>query len=367
MARTSKISTLVTALVLSSICAGQSPLSTQVVAGARPGKRPVADHLTVAQRIVISSETAVPLEKPQKCDGEGNLYLQSEHGGAFGIRKVSSKGKILTTFRAATTAEFGEIDYVGDFAVAPNGDVYELVFPHEVNRYVFVYASDGSFRSAIKLEAGFPWVPTTLGLFPSGDLLVAGLRRGVNSEKKPVSWPFTGVFSRDGRLVREVKFEDDPMIDSMAASRDSRVVSLSNPFSNHAVEYGQAETATDGYVYLMRWLSPAILYAVSPGGDVVRRFTVDPGDPDYRPMAMHLSSNRLAILFFHLQTKEERMTIVDLHGREVAAYRGFASQDNQPSVESMLAFACFTAQPEVFTGLWTTDSNNLEILVAKPE
>jgi len=47
------------------------------------------------------------------------------------------------------------------------------------------------------------------------------------------------------------------------------------------------------------------------GGKVVRRFVVDPGDEGFAPVAMHIASNRIAVLWFHEQTKEKRMKIVD--------------------------------------------------------
>ena len=53
---------------------------------------------------------------------------------------------------------------------------------------------------------------------------------------------------------------------------------------------------------------------------MVRRFVVDPGDEGLAPVAMHIASNRIAVLSFHEQTKEKRMKIVDLEGHEIATY-----------------------------------------------
>jgi hypothetical protein len=47
---------------------------------------------------------------------------------------------------------------------------------------------------------------------------------------------------------------------------------------------------------------------------------VDPGDEGLAPVAMHIASNRIAVLSFHEQTKEKRMKIVDLEGHEIATY-----------------------------------------------
>jgi hypothetical protein len=118
-------------------------------------------------------------------------------------------------------------------------------------------------------------------------------------------------------LLKEVTDDD---IGNLAASGDARVSSTTNSYANQAVEFGQYEAADDGNVYLMRWTLPTIFYAISPGGKVVRRFVVDPGDEGFAPVAMHIASNRIAVLFFHEQTKEKRMKIVDLEGHEIATY-----------------------------------------------
>lgn len=75
------------------------------------------------------------------------------------------------------------------------------------------------------------------------------------------------------------------------------------------------EAGADGNIYLMRWTAPAIFYAISPGGEVVRRFTVDPGDRNYRSVTMHISGSRIATLFLQPHTKETLMKITDLEGQ----------------------------------------------------
>jgi hypothetical protein len=78
--------------------------------------------------------------------------------------------------------------------------------------------------------------------------------------------------------LKEVKLKDDDALRDLAASGDARVNSATNPQANYAVEFGHMQAAADGNVYLMRWITPTIFYAISPGGAVVRRFVVDPGD-----------------------------------------------------------------------------------------
>jgi hypothetical protein len=157
--------------------------------------------------------------------------------------------------------------------------------------------------------------------------------------------------------LKEVTDDD---IGNLAASGDARVSSTTNSYANQAVEFGQYEAADDGNVYLMRWTLPTIFYAISPGGKVVRRFVVDPGDEGFAPVAMHIASNRIAVLFFHEQTKEKRMKIVDLEGHEIATYEEARIGGKTKNDFLGLAFACYTANPQRFTFLhrrWRQNRN----------
>lgn len=93
----------------------------------------------------------------------------------------------------------------------------------------------------------------------------------------------------------------------------------------------------------MRRLSPAIVYAISPAGEVVRRFTIDPQNPDYMPLVLHTSGNRIAILFREPQTRQELIKTIDLEGREIATYE---ERMNGTYGELGSAFACYSQNPE---------------------
>ena len=125
-------------------------------------------------------------------------------------------------------------------------------------------------KSAIKLNVKFWWSARKLAVFPSGQLLIAGSEFDKNHNA--ASWPFTGIFSVDGNLIREIKLEDDDTLREMAVVGDARVASPVVPNQNRAVNFSEIQMAADGNAYLMRWTNPAIIYAISPGGgEVVRR------------------------------------------------------------------------------------------------
>ena len=322
-----------------------------------------SQHLTRVQTVHALSELAGVFYAPLKCDSDGNIYLTTDVAGMSGVRKLSPKGERLVIFQAQTNSDMKKIDMSKDFSVGPFGEFYELVFPHEIDRYVFVYKADGSYKSAIKLDPGFPWRPTALAVFPSGNLLVSGLEYD-RDRKNPVMWPFTGIFSPSGSPLKELKLKDDEALRDLAASGDTRVTSPTNPSTNRAIEFTNMETGADGNVYMMRWTNPALVYAISPGGEI-RRFTVNPGDSSYSPVSMHVAGNRIAVLFIDPQSTRNVMQIVDLEGRKIATYE---EQVEGKAKTDLLgnAFACYAQNPERFTFLETDDNNKLEFLIAEP-
>jgi hypothetical protein len=321
-------------------------------------------NLSIVQTVEAPSEMAGSVGY-LTCDHDGNIYVEAgDPYAADAIHKLNPKGERMASFQSDANPDL-KIDLTRNFTLAPDGDVYQLVFPHEINRYVFVYKGDGAFKSSIKLQSGFPWQPSVLAVFRQGTMLVSGLEYD-QDPKNPVMWPFAGIFAPDGTLLKEVKLEDDATLHDLAASGDSRVTSPTNSSANHAIEFSQMAPADDGNIYLMRWMNPAIFYAVSPGGEVVRRFTVDPGDASFHPVAMHLSGNRIAALFAQREREEEIIKVVDLEGHAVATYHSASAEGNSKKYGLGLAFACYSQSPERFTFLSAGDDNKMRLRIAEP-
>jgi len=358
-----------------SLASAQSPATSpdlgtkNVPATAAPKKKgsqdPSPRHLEIVQTISSPSEVANTWRDSIKCDGDGNLYFQPGEYPAPPILKLNPKGERVAIFQAATADPDLKLDATGDFALQPGGDLFEFAFPHEINRYIFAFKSDGSYKSAIKLQPGFPWEPSQFAVFPHGELFVTGLEYNRDRDN-PVLWPFNGVFSSDGRLLKEVKLEDDDTLRDLAAAGDARVSSSLKPNANRAIDTSKMDVAADGNVFLMRWMSPAIFYAISPGGEVVRRFTVDPGDSTLRPVIMHLSGTRIAVLFAQSDTQGQIIKVVDLEGHEIETLNQ-PVENGQPKYGRLgLGFVCYTDNPERFTFLSTGDNDKLEFLIAEP-
>jgi hypothetical protein len=98
----------------------------------------------------------------------------------------------------------------------------------------------------------------------------------------------------------------------------------------------------------MRWSSPATVDAISPGGEVLRSFTVDSGMQSFMPRQMHISGNKMAILFWDQSSSEKVMKIVDLEGNETAAYDDLKI-NRPPKSKPLGEFGCYSASPERFT------------------
>jgi hypothetical protein len=322
----------------SAASSGATSAKTHDVAGQLPA-------LTLRETVKTAYVNAGMLYLPAKCDRDGNVYLRDmSHDGVHAIHKLNAGGKQVALFQPDLPTAGSKPVAEGYFSVGKDDYVYELVGSWEDKRnHVLIYKPDGSLKTDIKLQTGFPWIPAQVAAFPSGNLLVTGLEYD-HDRKNPVKLPFTGVFGPDGSLLKEVKLEDDAVIHDMAAVGDSRVTGLEGR-DNYAVGLGDMDAANDGNIYLMRRLSPAIVYAISPEGEVVRRFTVEAGQRDSMPESMHIAGNRIAVEFYEL------IKIVDLEGRELASY-----VPHELPLEFPLA--CYSAKPERFTFLGDGDVDN---------
>lgn len=366
------------------ICAGVllacSTLGSLAIAQSGPGPQPKASdkaspqskvtasksvdaHLVRSATVTAPAEMATTFYPPLRCDSDGNLYLRTDSGGVPAIHKLNAKGERLALFEAGSNPDL-KVDVARYFTLeADGGELYELVYPHEISRYVFIYKSDGTFRSAVKLKPGFPFAPKKLAVFQSGQFLISG--EEYDADRTAAMWPFTGIFAADGTLLKELELGDEKDLREMAVAGDTRVARPGNAHANLAIDNGQVEVGADGNAYLMRWTNPAIFYGISPGGEVVHRFTVDPGGFDYRPAGMHVHKNRIAVLFVKMQSNDKIMKIVDLEGQEIANYDEVKVNGKAQDAMSA-AFACYTENPTRFVFLGANDDNKVQFWIAGP-
>ncbi len=346
---------------------GSSPLlvCADPAESSRKTERPEHSSLAIVDSIIVKSELGGIFFHPIKCDAEGDLYFMKEIEATSGIRKMSLKGQLVAIFAGSAATDL-RVWHGTYFAVTSDGNVYQLAdLRDSLDRVVISYSRDGSYRSGIKLEAPHEakdWTDGQIAVFPSGDFLIAG---SIHDPDSRARLPFTGIFDSNGVIKREIVLPDDADLQKMAESGDPRVITPGHEFMNTAVEAGQAEAADDGNVYIMRKISPAFFYAVSPAGEIVRRFTVDPGESNYTPVVMHTAGNRIAVEFWEPQSRKELIKVTDLEGREIATYDGTVKDgDTQRPVGG--AFACYAQNPERFIFLFTSDDGYLGFRVVEP-
>jgi len=343
----------------------QQLLWADCAASSRKATRREHSSLVMTDSVVVKSEMGGIFFSPTKCDAEGNLYSMEAIDATSGIRKMSPKGHLVATFAGSAATDLS-VWHGTYFAVTSDGSVYQLGDLRDSrDRVVISYIKDGSYRSGARLEAPHgaeDWNEMQIAVFPSGDFLIAG---SINDPDSKVRLPFTGIFDARGAIKREIVFRDDADLQKMAEAGDPRVVTPGHEFMNSAVDAGQAESGEDGNVYLMRKISPAIFYAVSPAGEVVRRFTIDPGESDYAPVVMHTSGSRIAVEFWEPQSRQELIKVTDLEGHEIATYDGtFKDGDAQRPIGG--AFACYAQDPERFIFLFTSDDGYLGFRTLSP-
>ncbi|MGA2002042.1 MAG: hypothetical protein ABSG70_01595 [Terriglobales bacterium] len=321
---------------------------TTAAAPAKPATESPS-HLVLTKTISLDAVTTTFMGEP-KCDSDGSFYLRNADRGLT-ISKFNSKGETVATFKANSSPDVPQVDGAGMFTVDPYGNVNQLVIPHSYDRDVFFYSKDGSYKSNVKLDVGGPWSPSLFVTLSAGNFMATG-QKWDRTAKEYV--PFTGIFSSDGTLLKELHLEDDEYIHESAARGDSRFVP--GPISgglNYAISRGKMELGEDGNVYLLRWVDPAIIYAISPGGEIQKRFTVDPGDQDFTVGGMLVSGSRIAVLFHKQEgnakgVEQQLIRIVDLDGNKVASY--------ETTKAVGITLACYSRNPEQFTFLgWTKD------------
>jgi hypothetical protein len=273
---------------------------------------------------------------PLRCDAEGNIYARMNYVNLklkAPMVKFNLKGELAAIYNPGGNPELDSVEGVGQFSVSPEGDVYQLASSRK-GTYILRFAKDGRYRSRMQLPA---WLNATqLAVFDRDAFLVSGSAR---QKKSAVMRPYTAVFDGKGRVVKEVAPPDDEDIYGAALQADSSVVNEYGAL--RAVSMGQAVIGSDGNAYLLRRTSPAVIYGISPAGELVNTFTVE-GDPDLVADAMQAGEGTLAVMFRTSSIPRTLFKVVDIaSGAEVAAYT---------STNLRSPLACFAA-PHTFTFL----------------
>ncbi len=248
-----------------------------------------------------------------------------------------------------------QLDRADAFSPAPDGGLYQIASSGVLKprNYVIHFSSDGTPSSPIRLDADFELYE--FAPFPSGNLLVSGIERDLGN-KSDAGRPFTAVFSADGRRLANLSFERLPGPAETFGKSAAKAGKVNTQKPAPSLDLSDAEVGSDGNIYALRRSSPALVYVISPAGNILRTLKVRAPAAGVMPDTFHVSKNRMAISFWN--DDQSRVLVVSdaQTGQEIATYSGAAEPGE--------SFACYSADDAVFTFLHLGEGNTLEVIRA---
>lgn len=178
-------------------------------------------------------------------------------------------------------------EIVNRYAVRPDGGVI-MMHSDGKNKFLDNFAPGGTRESPVRLETPpTPFFPSQLAVFPSGEILIAGL------QYQPYYKASAAIYNATGSLVKQPTLEEDDKSElGLAADFDAQKRNA------QAVDKSLATAGDDGLVYLMRPTTPAVVYAISRAGDVLRTLrVVAPTGAGIPEFGLRVIKNRLLIQF----------------------------------------------------------------------
>ena len=333
----------VSALLLASACSAAPILCAQQV----------SPQATLSVKTIISAESTLsqPMApmKSAICDGAGNIYAIQPFTRTDlrlpQIQKITRDAKLAASFRVPETGP-GE---VRDGFVDHDGKAYLLAIT-PLETHVLAFAPGGSLLTTTKLELPPRSVePWHLAVFRSGGYLLVG-QTGIHEARTP----FTAVFAKDGKLIKKIYEPEDEEARQKGELNAQPLTIVRN--DNNFVISGEAASGSDGNVYLLRGGYPALVYVISPTGDVLRKLRIDAGNRELVANSIKSYAGRLAIGFGWLGGVHQNLIkVLDLEGNPIADYEVGSDE------YSMLA--CYDS--EGFTMIPAHSENKLHLLKAK--
>jgi hypothetical protein len=339
------------------------PLTSAAQAkGSIPSDASSPNNVSSALRVTASVEVPLigAIAVNARCDDEGNIYFRmlDEESSKIQnpilhvpIRKITPDGKLLRVFTMP-----GPDLNTRDFFVTASGEVYVVAYAESTmgvsGVYVLEYSSDGSYKSKIPLDTE-SFHPRQLAVFKSGEFLLSGTHGDSGHT------PFTAVFDGRGKLIRKIYEPEDEHARLRAEAGDRDFVPVGATWDNTAVVHGDVAAGSDGNVYLLRATSPALIYVISPKGEVIRKLRID--SPSSGLVAQHLKSSRgrLAISFLESHSTVGVISVTDYEGNPIATY-----VPDDISIYPGLP-GCYDSRS--FTFLQSGEENHIRLSKAEPK
>ena len=319
---------------------------------------PSAFALHETSRKAVVSEMGGAFMGSSKCDADGNLYIRkyaTDRPLLGPVVKIDGDGKRTALFDPVAFSQLA-LDRADAFSPASDGGLYQIAQSGVVKPHIYVlkFSSDGSPSSPVRLEADFEVY--SFAAFLDGNLLVSGMERDVPN-RRDLGRAVTEVFSADGRLLAQLSFDPPPEAAKTAGKPGTKEVSEAGK-SVPTLDLADAEVGADGNLYAMRNSSPALIYVISPAGQVVRTLKVHAPLARARTGTFHISGNRLAVSFWSGDSHFQILVVTDAQtGRRIATFFDPGALGS--------SFACYSAEEGVFTFLTLGEGNALEVIRAE--
>jgi hypothetical protein len=263
------------------------------------------------------------------CDSKLNIFfntrIQREAPGT--IVKFDSQAEKLVPIDYSAPELRDLAMNVSSFTVTTNGHLYvPAALPRGKDRgwYVVEFDADGKFKKKTKLRGQF--VLEHVGVYTSGGFMIVG--HNVVDKNLKMGY-FTAIFNASGELQRYVDIKDDARTTEMIQAKDSNYVNTSTPVAlDRTIELGHVRSLDDGNVYFLRRTSPAVIYGINSGGEVVRTITINgganmfPSDFEYSNgyFAVRMNNpNKAATGFFKIIAAETGEEFAEIEAQRVSA------------------------------------------------
>lgn len=327
--------------------------------------------LAVRDEVPVPSEPAEGLLNPVRCDSRGNVYLRPWRDVkpmSAPVVKISLEGRREAQFSVDSVPDLGDDWAFEDFALGPRGDLFALIQSWEEKESQALIArfdDDGKFDSSLVLKQKFD--PALLTITSTGQFFVTGSiplsaeetrsyyesRQEEERRGPPPARPYAGIFDRGGRLVVEVSFEKDKELGS-EEDKD-----FPGALPGPLITLGRVVSGSDGNVYLLRRSRPAVVYVVSPLGELVRVLEVQPPAENFQVTHMMLGQGGRLLFQFAEEVEKGRYRTGASTFSLVNPETGERLTDYVSTPEVGGSLACASTRELLFLGV--TESERLAI------
>ena len=286
------------------------------------------------------------------CDARGNIYFEPgmpypADPAKWPVVRISADAKQVTTITPDSVPGFNGGLSFASFTVGLRGEVYVIGATSDSFRLI-TFDDEGQYSSISRFDRT-DFNPSQLAAFPSGELLVSGERMPGRGEAGR-SEPFTAIFDRNARLLSDLKLAGD--VKQQASPSGNPGPILSN---------GAAVGADDGNIYLMRATERPLVLVISPGGEILRKLTLDSPGERFHGSHFSVAGGKIVMEFFKPNNDEQNSGtfLYSLFDAET----GERQFDYEPTEDANGIFACYTPGQFTFLG---PDNDRLVIVHAVP-